>query len=99
MVQGMSSYVWVGVNDIAVEGLFRWLADGSTEPPDSGNWWHGQPAQGAKADGQDCGYAFGEGYLGDQNCTHLMSFICKGDNITAGEREVRHLEEMTSADN
>ena len=40
---------WLGLNDFAVEGTFRWVE--SHQEPSYGNWGHGQPNN---SDNQDC---------------------------------------------
>ncbi|KAJ8402327.1 hypothetical protein AAFF_G00368160 [Aldrovandia affinis] len=70
---------WIGLNDIAAEGVWEWT-DGNVYYPYLEYWSSGQPDN--WADNEDCGEILGgtEGKWNDEPCSIRRRFICKRPN-------------------
>ncbi|KAI8796457.1 C-type lectin domain family 4 member M [Biomphalaria glabrata] len=73
----MKTNIWVGVDDIEVEGTWKWH-DGSILPESS--YWpvffnDGQPNN---YDDQDCGHYWSKGTkLADEKCSAVFYYVCE----------------------
>nr|KAG5708850.1 hypothetical protein BaRGS_009259 [Batillaria attramentaria] len=68
--------VWIGLEDIVVEGEFQWTT--SQEMPEYTSWQDGQPSD--SGDGEDCGEIFDDGSWNDVACDDPIQkrgFICE----------------------
>ncbi|XP_024286595.1 macrophage mannose receptor 1 [Oncorhynchus tshawytscha] len=70
---------WIGLNDIAAEGVWEWT-DGSTFLPFLAYWKPGNPDN--WEDNEDCGEVVGgeQGRWNDDVCTSRRKYICKRPN-------------------
>jgi len=69
--------VWVGLNDLDVEGTFEWI-DGS--PVSYTEWITGEPNDTSML--EDCTELRPTGW-NDRNCTALLAYLCEIDPIVA----------------
>ncbi|XP_036384637.1 C-type mannose receptor 2 [Megalops cyprinoides] len=72
---------WIGLNDIAAEGVWEWT-DGNVYYPYLANWRPGQPDN--WGDNEDCGEVVGasHGQWNDEPCLVRRRYICKRPNRT-----------------
>ncbi|XP_038845355.1 macrophage mannose receptor 1 [Salvelinus namaycush] len=70
---------WIGLNDIAAEGVWEWT-DGNTFLPFLAYWKPGNPDN--WEDNEDCGEVVGgeQGRWNDDVCTSRRKYICKRPN-------------------
>jgi len=70
-------HVWVGLNDIAVEGTFEWIGG---EPVSYTEWIAGEPNDTNML--EDCTEVRPTGW-NDRNCDALLAYLCEIDPIVA----------------
>jgi hypothetical protein len=79
---------WIGANDLAVEGVWRWSADNSQLPPSNGadstayaNWGPGEPSA-MKWGNEDCACFNCDGLRrttwNDADCGEKKAYVCQG---------------------
>ncbi|MFN0064581.1 MAG: lectin-like protein [Myxococcaceae bacterium] len=74
--------MWHGLNDVAVEGTYRWTSDNSTLGAYN-NWAVGQPNNSGAGAGSDCVVMNndGTGTWDDLACTTTRGYVCEGPAI------------------
>lgn len=65
------STVWIGLNDRAAEGTFRWV---NSEPLDEVAWSPGEPNNASE---EDCVQALSNDLWNDLSCAALLPFVCE----------------------
>ncbi|XP_025089332.1 alpha-N-acetylgalactosamine-specific lectin-like isoform X2 [Pomacea canaliculata] len=77
VLQGITAGLWVGANDIKVEGRFFW-SDGTILTKDNGLWESGQPDDWQN---EDCVEVLFRNtvLLNDFTCTSKLGFVCQID--------------------
>ncbi|RUS81615.1 hypothetical protein EGW08_010628 [Elysia chlorotica] len=80
-LKGSGKYIWLGLDDIEVEGTFKW-ADGSLLAYT--NWNTVEPNNAGK-NGEDCVQMIPNGKWNDKGCNFLVPYICKVDVEVFGE--------------
>ena len=81
--------VYIGLNDIFIEGDFRWI--GSEEKLGwYANWGPGQPADEFYFKDEDCVQILGSGDWNDVTCDFVFSSVCETNRITQGQRKTKH---------
>jgi hypothetical protein len=70
--------VWIGLEDHATEGQYRWVTDAPLGTP---RWAAGEPNNRGKI--EDCGEMRGSGEWNDDRCNARPIFICECDGAVA----------------
>ncbi|XP_068430349.1 uncharacterized protein [Clinocottus analis] len=80
-----SEIYWIGLNDVAAEGVYEW-SDGSPFIPYIQYWQPGQPDNWGEEPGEDCGQVLGSsaGQWNDESCGVPRKYICKHPNPNPG---------------
>ncbi|XP_070531968.1 uncharacterized protein [Ptychodera flava] len=79
-IQEVFVHVWIGLNDQANEGDYRW-ADGSAYNPSAISWSSGNPNNGGSPFGnEDCGEMSSYG-LNDKECETRIEFVCERPSV------------------
>ena len=85
--------MWIGINDIAVEGTFVW-SDGSPNAYTRWNW--GEPNN--AGNNEDCTTLEGHGGWNDLNCSNHRQFACKYTDPAYGEKVAKEEENKAAHD-
>ncbi|XP_013403251.1 C-type lectin domain family 3 member A-like [Lingula anatina] len=73
-VPGSVDKIWLGADDIAQDGDWRWNA-ANGDPVDYSEWHPSEPNGGA---GENCMELYSDGTWNDKSCSNTRSFLCEG---------------------
>ena len=74
MISSSTTWLHIGINDIATEGTWQYAIGGDLAYT---NWGNGQPSNGG-ANGEDCGETWNSGTTwNDGLCSHKQASICE----------------------
>ena len=79
---GGRHHVWLGINDIAQEGVWKYAADGGrTNLGAFKFWWPGEPNNAGGH--EDCAELYGEhqGRWNDLSCSWARRFVCQSSRV------------------
>lgn len=67
--------VWIGLNDLAHEGTFKWAGDVRLNSSKYLNWYAGEPNN--ANDAEDCCNLNPDGSFNDFFCTANLQYVCE----------------------
>ena len=73
----ISDHIWIGANDLDVEGQWKWVSDNSIIEYNA--WAPGEPND---QENEDCGHLRDENSeWNDIPCTKKLKYVCKRDTL------------------